>query len=205
MDLSLSDFELVESFCELYNLSHYDSDYQAWASSIRYVYTEFSIDKQRSYVKGMRWSMSKKHNRQYFFERITNRLFLNKRTDQFDYFDLSELQAKVKIKHGMEHCNQPCYSMITLLRSVTCECCASSYYIGQWYNTSELGRSVCSTECSSIARLCAKLNYKYSKKLISRRFYMARGDSNLHRFLSYFASQQTIKRKKKNKGKFTWS
>ena len=205
MNLSLSDYKLVDSFCELYNLSHIDTDYTVWARSIRYIYTEESKDIQRRYVKELKWSRCKKLQRPYLFERLMSRIVLKKREDQLDVYDLHKIEKAVKVKHGLEYCHHPCYSVSGMFKMVTCKCCESGYFVSQWYDPSELGDNVCSNKCASVFRLCEKLKHKALRSAISTRFTRAKGESNLQKFLFYLVNQQLTKRKKINRGKFTWT
>lgn len=205
MNLGLSDFNLVMSFCDTYNLSSLDADFTVWANSIRYVYTNLKRGEQRNYIKDLKWSRNNCHNRAWLFERLALRICLNKRVDHLTYEDMSSIGRAIKEKHGISHCHHSCYTITHLFRSVTCECCGCGYYISQWYSSAEQGKSICSKECAVIARLCSKLLIKHKHNLISQRFFRSKGDSKLHKFLNYLTSQGEMKRKRKNKGKFTWS
>lgn len=204
MNLSLSDYNLVMSFCDTYNLSPLDADYTVWASSIRYIYTDLTRDEQRRYVKELKWSRHKRHNRPWLFERLTLRMCLKKRVDKLTAEDMSRIGRSIKTKYGMSHCHHSCYTINHLFRSVVCACCGSSYYISQWYSSAERGESICSKECATIARLCNKLLIKHKRSLISQRFFRSKGDTKLHKFLNYLTGQGELKRKRKNKGKFKW-
>ena len=118
---------------------------------------------------------------------------------------LNALVMKIKDKHGLAHCHHACYSLSGLFKVVSCECCGDHHYVAQYYNPSDAGSYLCSTECSKLFRLCEKLKARAELKTVSTRFKRAKGDSNLQKFLNYLVGQNTIKRKKINRGGFTWS
>ena len=112
MDISLSDFDLVVSFCDVYNLDAHDggnTDYQAWAGSIRYIFSIMDKKEQRDYIKEIKWSRSSTHTRPILFERLMSRICLGKSASNLSYSDICEIQRKVKSKHGLSHCHNECY------------------------------------------------------------------------------------------------
>lgn len=205
MDLSLSDFDLVVFFCDKYNLDAHNggnTDYCAWASSIRYVFEITSKKEQRDYVKRLKYANSKL-TKPALFNRLMLRLCKSSNKAAMKYDDLCETQRKVKLKLGVSHCSHSCYDFIRNFGFVFVECdCCGVEFLSAYNNESKLEQ--CSFECSSISRLYNNLLDLSLHKKISQRFIRSKEESKLHTFLNYLAKQQQIKRTKKAKGKFTW-
>ncbi len=204
MNLALSDVELVHSFCDYYGLDKSRAgyiNYQAWADSIKYVFTSKDPSEKREYVKDLKYSLSS-FDKPSLFDRLMTRLCLVDGRLIMGFDELATIQKKVKSKLGISHCHHACYDFRRgALRKKTCECCGINYCVDLFY---EENYPHCSRKCSQIMRVDKKLKYLYKTKKIKRGYKLVKGESKLHKFVNYLANQQRTKATKKNKGNFTW-
>ncbi len=204
MNLTLSDVELVHSFCDYYGLDKRRAgyiDYQAWASSIKYVFNSKDPSEKREYVKDLKYSLSNL-DKPMLFDRLMTRLCLVNDRLFISFDEVIEIQRKVKIKLGIAHCHHSCYDFVrNKLFKKTCACCGLDYRV--WHILNERYPH-CSSRCAQIMRIDKKLKDLYIRKKVKRAYRLTKGENKLQKFVNYLSNQQRIKKAKKNKGNFKW-